>query len=226
MPGTGTSWESCPDHFIRTKIRPLFVPWDPQANLSGLREAIDRALKQYREEYAAYYASFAQSDSPKMRDANPPWCLCRALACSASAKQGGSTYHRRILYQRNTRHGGRERVGFGQHTGRCAAGWSAPRPRRSAFSPTMWPCHRLTHFESNTAARGSKNPPATSGKRIEPPDLPGRWRGKTAVGRETALLAADRGAHVVVADKRLCTAKAVASETQKISGQEAPSPWP
>ncbi len=52
---------SCPDHFIRTKIRPLFVPWNPQPDLSGLREAIDGALRKYREEYAAYYGSFAHA---------------------------------------------------------------------------------------------------------------------------------------------------------------------
>jgi rhamnose utilization protein RhaD (predicted bifunctional aldolase and dehydrogenase) len=56
---------SCPDHFIRTKIRPLFVPWNPQPGLAGLREAIDDALAKYRKEYAAYYASFAQADSPR-----------------------------------------------------------------------------------------------------------------------------------------------------------------
>src|SRR5262249_23660959 len=51
---------SCPDHFIRTKIRPLFVPWTPNINLLGLREAIDAELKKYREEYAKYYATFAR----------------------------------------------------------------------------------------------------------------------------------------------------------------------
>jgi len=41
------------------------------------------------------------------------------------------------------------------------------------------------------------------------------------VGRETALLAADRGAHVVVADKDVAAAQAVAAEVQKIGGKEA-----
>src|SRR5437660_4912548 len=41
---------SCPDHFIRTKIRPLFVEWTPSATLMVLREQIDAALIRYREE--------------------------------------------------------------------------------------------------------------------------------------------------------------------------------
>ena len=62
---------SCPDHFIRTKVRPLFVPWQPGASVEGLREQIDSALQNYRKEYAEYYKAFAQPDSPAMRDANP-----------------------------------------------------------------------------------------------------------------------------------------------------------
>ncbi len=62
---------SCPDHFIRTKIRPLFVDWEPSNKLSGLREKFEGALKVYRKEYKQYYDSYAAPDSPKMRDANP-----------------------------------------------------------------------------------------------------------------------------------------------------------
>ena len=40
------------------------------------------------------------------------------------------------------------------------------------------------------------------------------------MGRETVLLAAQRGAHIVVADKDLEAARAVAAEAQKIGGQE------
>jgi len=62
---------SCPDHFIRTKVRPLFVPWQAERNVEDLKKQIDSALETYRNEYAEYYKSFAQPDSPAMRDANP-----------------------------------------------------------------------------------------------------------------------------------------------------------
>ncbi|MBB5752771.1 bifunctional rhamnulose-1-phosphate aldolase/short-chain dehydrogenase [Prosthecomicrobium pneumaticum] len=63
---------SCPDHFLRTKIRPLVVPFDPAADdpdaaLAGLPEAIAA----YRADYAAYYERCRHPDSPAMRDPNP-----------------------------------------------------------------------------------------------------------------------------------------------------------
>ena len=63
---------SCPDHFLRTKIRPLLVPFDPavadaEASLDGLRDAIAA----YRDDYTAYYERCRHDDSPAMRDPNP-----------------------------------------------------------------------------------------------------------------------------------------------------------
>ncbi|POF27852.1 bifunctional rhamnulose-1-phosphate aldolase/short-chain dehydrogenase [Roseibium marinum] len=62
---------SCPDHFLRTKIRPLVVDFDPaspdtQATLAGLGEAVAA----YREDYAAYYERCKHADSPALRDPN------------------------------------------------------------------------------------------------------------------------------------------------------------
>ncbi|MEP9372196.1 bifunctional rhamnulose-1-phosphate aldolase/short-chain dehydrogenase [Mesorhizobium sp. KR1-2] len=62
---------SCPDHFLRTKIRPLVVDFDPakpdvDATLAGL----DAAVAHYRQGYAAYYERCKRPDSPPMRDAN------------------------------------------------------------------------------------------------------------------------------------------------------------
>ena len=55
---------SCPDHFLRTKIRPLIVPHDADA------ATLDGLLEGYRADYAAYYARCKHADSPAMRDAN------------------------------------------------------------------------------------------------------------------------------------------------------------
>jgi len=49
---------SCPDHFIRTKIRPLFVPWSASEDLNALKNQIDIALSEYRDQYRAYYKTF------------------------------------------------------------------------------------------------------------------------------------------------------------------------
>ena len=62
---------SCPDHFIRTKVRPLLLDLPPA---SPLEERIDRLRQlhaEYREEYRAYYERHAGSDTPQMRGADP-----------------------------------------------------------------------------------------------------------------------------------------------------------
>jgi rhamnulose-1-phosphate aldolase/alcohol dehydrogenase len=62
---------SCPDHFLRTKIRPLVLDFDPAAdNLDAVLSGLDEALEAYRQDYAAYYERARRSDSPAMRDPN------------------------------------------------------------------------------------------------------------------------------------------------------------
>lgn len=60
------AWQgtSCPDHFVRTKVRPLFLE---DTSATGIQSAFAR----YREEYAAYYAENKLADSPAMRNPNP-----------------------------------------------------------------------------------------------------------------------------------------------------------
>jgi rhamnulose-1-phosphate aldolase/alcohol dehydrogenase len=62
---------SCPDHFLRTKIRPLVLDFDPAApNLDKLITGLDTALEAYRKDYTAYYERCKRPNSPKMRDPN------------------------------------------------------------------------------------------------------------------------------------------------------------
>jgi len=62
---------SCPDHFLRTKIRPLVVDYDPaKDNLDEVLASLDAALDTYRADYAAYYDRCKHADSPAMRDPN------------------------------------------------------------------------------------------------------------------------------------------------------------
>ncbi len=62
---------SCPDHFIRTKIRPMFLKWDPSGNPKEIPALIEQSLEAYRAEYADCYTKHALPDSPKQRDASP-----------------------------------------------------------------------------------------------------------------------------------------------------------
>ena len=62
---------SCPDHFLRTKIRPLVVDFDPaNPDLDGTLDKLTGMVAAYREDYAAYYERCRHDDSPAMRDPN------------------------------------------------------------------------------------------------------------------------------------------------------------
>ena len=78
---------SCPDHFLRTKIKPLFVDWNPESgDISSLQSSISSALVQYVSDYEAYYNHCKHSDSPAMRDPNPTVVLIPGLGMVAWGK--------------------------------------------------------------------------------------------------------------------------------------------
>ena len=78
---------SCPDHFLRTKIKPFFVDWDPATgDIGKLKSAISEGLVQYRKDYQAYYDNCKRPDSPAMRDPNPTVVLVPGLGMFAWGK--------------------------------------------------------------------------------------------------------------------------------------------
>jgi len=78
---------SCPDHFLRTKIKPLYVDWDPQAeDVAALKSTLGEGLERYRRDYAAYYDAHTHADSPAMRDPNPTVMLIPGLGMIAWGK--------------------------------------------------------------------------------------------------------------------------------------------
>jgi rhamnulose-1-phosphate aldolase/alcohol dehydrogenase len=78
---------SCPDHFLRTKIKPLFVEWNPESgDIESLKTAISEGLVQYRKDYEAYYNRCKHPDSPAMRDPNPTVVLIPGLGMIAWGK--------------------------------------------------------------------------------------------------------------------------------------------
>ncbi len=78
---------SCPDHFLRTKIKPLFIDWNPQTgDMASLKAGLGAGLEQYRKDYAAYYQKCKRADSPAMRDPNPTVVLIPGLGMIAWGK--------------------------------------------------------------------------------------------------------------------------------------------
>lgn len=71
MPPLAALGTSCPDHFLRTKIRPLVVDFDPaKGDVDAVLAGLPQQIAAYRDDYAAYYDRCKRHNSPAMRDPN------------------------------------------------------------------------------------------------------------------------------------------------------------
>ena len=78
---------SCPDHFLRTKIKPLVLNFDPaKNNLDEVIAGLDEQLSLYREDYAGYYNRCKRDTSPAIRDSNPVVYLVPGVGMFTFAK--------------------------------------------------------------------------------------------------------------------------------------------
>ncbi|MGB3467585.1 MAG: bifunctional rhamnulose-1-phosphate aldolase/short-chain dehydrogenase, partial [Cyclobacteriaceae bacterium] len=80
---------SCPDHFLRTKIKPLLLDLSPTEDLTdqnAIREKLIPLFEQYRKDYKDYYESCKRPDSPAMRDPNPVIILWPGVGMFSFAK--------------------------------------------------------------------------------------------------------------------------------------------
>ncbi|TRA99470.1 MULTISPECIES: bifunctional rhamnulose-1-phosphate aldolase/short-chain dehydrogenase [Rhizobium/Agrobacterium group] len=83
----GNLGTSCPDHFLRTKIRPLILELDTaNPDVDALTAALDKALEAYRADYSRYYEACRHDNSPKMRDPNPVIFLIPGVGMLSFAK--------------------------------------------------------------------------------------------------------------------------------------------
>jgi rhamnose utilization protein RhaD (predicted bifunctional aldolase and dehydrogenase)/NAD(P)-dependent dehydrogenase (short-subunit alcohol dehydrogenase family) len=213
---------SCPDHFIRTKIRPLFVDWDQAGDAAQIQAAAKAAMDRYRSEYASYYQKHAAADSPAMRQANPTVVLVPGIGMfsfgknKAEARITGEFYVNAIHVMEGAGH---------LDEGKCPAilPQSGPAADTSAFKVhanyVALPAAEAFRIEywALEEAKIRRQPGAK--------ELSGRIvlvvGGASGIGREVVLMAAERGAHVVVADRELEAATKVAAEAQKAGGREA-----
>ncbi len=78
---------SCPDHFLRTKICPLVLDFDPAtADLEVTLNGLEKAIESYRENYKAYYNRCKHDDSPAIRDPNAVVYLIPGVGMMCFAK--------------------------------------------------------------------------------------------------------------------------------------------
>jgi rhamnose utilization protein RhaD (predicted bifunctional aldolase and dehydrogenase)/NAD(P)-dependent dehydrogenase (short-subunit alcohol dehydrogenase family) len=212
---------SCPDHFIRTKIRPLFIPWPEGADLLALRKQIIASLDEYRELYADYYHSFATPDSPALRDPNPTIVLIQGLGMfsfgktKTEARITGEFYTNAIHVME-----GASLLAEGEVTGTLPQCGPANDPASfKVFTnyvalPAI-EAFRIEYWAMEEAKIRRQPPEKELSRRIAL--VVG---GGSGIGREVALLAAARGAHVVVADRDEAGAQRVAAELTSVTSKE------
>ncbi|MPY83105.1 MAG: bifunctional aldolase/short-chain dehydrogenase [Actinophytocola sp.] len=186
---------SCPDHFLRTKVRPLVVDLPADAPVEDVVARLTELHQAYREDYAAYYRRHATSDSPPMRGADPAIVLVPGVGMFSfgkdkqTARVAGEFYVNAINVMR----------------GAEAVSAYAPIDEREKFRIEYWALEE-----------------AKLRRRLAPKPLAGRIALVTGagsgIGKATAERLAAEGACVVVADRDAAGARAVA---EGIGGTDA-----
>ena len=215
---------SCPDHFIRTKIRPMFLKWDSSGSPTEIEGLVDTALETYRAEYAQYYNKHALPDSPAVRDANPTVVLLPGVGIFSFGKNKTEARITGEFYI--------NAIGVMQGAGALGAGVSCtdvPQAGPAAAADQFTVFDNYVALPPSEAFRIEYWALEEAKIRRQPPEKELSRRvalvvgGGSGIGREVALLAARRGAHVMVADRDVAGAQRVADEVKAISGAEAVS---
>ena len=188
---------SCPDHFLRTKIKPLYVDWDPASgDADALSSALASGLESYRADYRAYYEEHKRPASPPMRDPNPTVILIPGLGMIAFGKNKSESRVTAEFYN----------AAVEVMRGAEAVSEYVALPSQEAFDIEYWALEE---------AKLKRMPPEKEfARRVAV--VVGAGSG---IGRATAHRLADEGAHVVCADLDEEGARATAKELTDRLGQ-------
>ncbi len=179
---------SCPDHFLRTKIKPLYVDWNPQTETQvDLKRKLAEGLEQYRADYTRYYETYRHPDSPPMRDPNPTVILIPGLGMIAWGKDKSES---RVTAEFYT-------AAIEVMRGAEAIDEYTALPLQEAFDIEYWQLEE---------AKLRRMPPEKELAR-QVIAVVGSGSG---IGREVAFRLASEGAHIVSVDKDGAAAQATA----------------
>ncbi len=213
---------SCPDHFIRTKIRPLYVPLADNASIGDFRKSFEQALGKYRTDYEKYYSTHALEDSPAMRDTSPTVVLVPGIGMFSFGKNKSESRITGEFYT-NAIHvmDGASALGEGAITG--AVPQCGERARASDFTVhtnyvalPLSEAFRIEYWKLEEAKIRRQPPEKELSRRIVL--VVG---GGSGIGREVVRIAAGRGAHIMVADRDVPGAEQTKKAVQADAGKEA-----
>jgi rhamnose utilization protein RhaD (predicted bifunctional aldolase and dehydrogenase)/NAD(P)-dependent dehydrogenase (short-subunit alcohol dehydrogenase family) len=213
---------SCPDHFLRTRVCPWFLDWDPQKeDVQVLKERIRSDVAGYRATCKKYYEEWATSDSPRLRDSNPSVVVIPGLGLFGFGKNKKEARITTEFFI-NAIHvmAGANALEDGQVSAPLPQAKTSEQsqhfaefhnyvalPRSEAFRIEYWALEEAKLQRMPAEAEFSRKIAMVIG-------------GASGIGREVALLLAGKGAHVVVADFDEQGAGKVAEQAGAISSPE------
>ncbi len=216
---------SCPDHFLRTRVCPMVIPWNPATeDATNLKGRIQESVIAYRAEYKKYYEAWAVPGSPKLRDTNPSVVIIPGLGLFGFGK---SKTEARITTEFfiNAIHVMAGANALEDPTGDVAH--PLPQARRPEESMHFAQFHNYVALPRSEAFRIEYWTLEEAKLQRMPPEAEFSRKialvigGGSGIGREVVLLLAKAGANVVVADLDEATAKAAADEACTLGSREA-----
>ena len=181
---------SCPDHFLRTKIKPLYIDWNPQKeDVVALKSKLQSGLDNYRKDYAKYYNACKRANSPAMRDPNPTVVLIPGVGMVAWGKDKSESRVTAEFYN----------CAVEVMRGAEAIDQYVALPQQEAFDIEYWLLEEAK----------LKRMPAEKELARQVIIVVGAGSG---IGKETAHRLVKEGAHIVCVDKNVEAAQATAKE--------------